>query len=156
DLGPRTRVARHRFDLDDAVVDLRHLLSEQLGHELRVGPREENLRTARLAPHIVDVGADTISVAEHFARQQLVPPHDRLAAAEIGNDVAVFHPLDDAVDDVADAVLEFLILAVALGLAHFLYDHLLGRLGRNPSVFKRRQRFGDVIAHPGGWIAPPR
>src|SRR5258708_22160733 len=93
--------------------------------------REEDLRTARLAPHIVNVGADTVSVAEQFARQQLVAPHDRLAAAEIGDDVAVLHPLDNAVDDVADAVLEFLILAIALGLAPFLYDHLLCRLRRD-------------------------
>src|SRR6266852_3477926 len=92
---------------------------------------------------------------EEDRRTALLAPHDRLAAAEIRNDVAVFHPLDNAVDDVADAVLEFLILAIALGLPHFLYDHLLGRLGGNASILKRRQWFGNVVAHPGGRIAPP-
>ena len=40
DLGARAGVARRRLHLDDAVVDLGHLLGEQLGHELRVSARE--------------------------------------------------------------------------------------------------------------------
>jgi hypothetical protein len=38
--------------------------------------------------------------------------------------------LTDAVDDLADAVLELFVLALALGLAHLLRDDLLGRSGR--------------------------
>ncbi len=34
DLGPGARVAGHRLDLDDPLVDFRHFLGEQLGHEL--------------------------------------------------------------------------------------------------------------------------
>jgi hypothetical protein len=34
------------LDLDDAVVDFRHFLGEQLGHELRMGARQEDLRPA--------------------------------------------------------------------------------------------------------------
>ena len=146
-------IARHRLDLDDAVVDFRHLLREQLRHELRVRARQEDLRPARLAAHVVDEGADAVAVAEGLARQHLVAAHDRLAAAEIDHHVAVLDPLDDAVDDVADAVLVFLILAVALGLAHLLHDHLLGRLRGDAAVFERRQRLGDVVADLRGRIA---
>ena len=121
-----------------------------------MGAREEDLRPARLAPHVVDVGADAVAVAEHLARQHFVAPHDRLAASEIDDDVAVFDPLDDAVDDVADAVLEFLILPVALGLAHLLHDDLLRRLGGDAAVFERRQRLGDVVADLGRRITPAR
>ena len=154
DLGARAGIAGDRLDLDDAVIDLRHFLGEQLGHELRMGARQEDLRSARLAAHVVDIGADAVAVAEHLARHQLVAAHDRLAAAEIDDDIAVFDALDDAVDDVADAVLEFLILPVALGLAHLLHDHLLGRLGGDAAVFERRQRLGDVVADLGGRVAP--
>ena len=98
--------------------------------------REENLRPARLAPHVVDIGADAVAVAEHFARQHLVAPHDRLAAAEIDHHVAVFDALDDAVDDFADAVLVFGILPVAFGLSYFLHDHLFGRLRGDAAVFE--------------------
>ncbi len=47
DLGARARIAGDRLDLDDAVIDFRHFLSEQLRHELRMGARQENLRAAR-------------------------------------------------------------------------------------------------------------
>jgi hypothetical protein len=101
-------------------------------------------------------GPNAVAVAEHLARQHLVAPHDRFAAAEIDDHVAVFHPLDDAVDDVADAVLVFLILPVALGFAHLLHDHLLGRLRGDTAVFERRQRVGDGVADLRGRMAPAR
>ena len=111
DLGPAAGVARHRLDLDDAVVDLRHFLGEQLGHELRVGARQEDLRPARLLAHIVDIGAHPLALAEALARQQLVAAQHRLGAAEIDDDVAELDPLDEAVDDLADAVLELVEIA---------------------------------------------
>ena len=91
-----------------------------------------------------------------LARQHLVAADDRFAAAEIDHDVAVFHALDDAVDDVADAILVFLILPVALGLAHLLHDHLLGRLRGDAAVFQRRQRVGDGVADLRGRVVPAR
>src|SRR6266511_2725777 len=143
------RIPRHRLHLDDAVVDFRHLLGEQLGHELGMRARKKYLRPARLTAHVVDEGTDAVAVAERFSRQHFVAAHDRLAAAEIDDHVAVFHALDDAVDDVADAVLVFLILAVALGLAHLLHDHLLGRLGGDAAVLERRQGLGDIVPDLG-------
>src|SRR4029079_10998282 len=127
-LGARPRIAGDRLDLDDAVVDLRHLHSEQLRHELRMGPRQEDLRPALLAAHVIDIGAHPIAVFVVLARDQLVAANDRLAAAEVDDDVAVFDPLHGAVDDLADAVLVLLELPVALGLAHLLHHPLLVRL----------------------------
>src|SRR6185369_1330855 len=83
DLGPRPRVARHRLDLHDAVVDLGHLLREQLRHELGPGAGQENLRTALLAPHVVDVGADAVAEAHVLARDHLVAANDALGAPQI-------------------------------------------------------------------------
>src|SRR5262249_10390114 len=121
DLGAAAGIARHRLDLDDAVVDLRHLLREQLGHELRVGARQEDLRAARLLAHVVDVGAHAVRRPQRLARDRFVATHDGLAAAaEIDGDVAVVDALHRAGDDLADPVLEFLVLALALGLAHAL------------------------------------
>jgi len=149
----RTRIPRHRLYLDDPVVDFRHFLREQLGHELRVRARQKDLRPARLAAHVVDESADPVAVTERFARQQFVPAHDRFAAAEIDNHVAVFHPLDDAVNDIGNAILVLLILTIALRFANFLHDHLLRRLGGDATVFERRQGFGDIVADLGGGIA---
>ena len=152
DLGARAGIARDRLHLDDAVVDFRHFLGEQLGGELRMGAGKEDLRAARLAPDVVDIGADAVAGPEHLARDQFVAPHDRFAragAAEIDHDIAVFDPLDLAVDDLADAVLVDLILLVALGLADLLHQHLLGGLGGDAAVVERRQRFGDPVADLG-------
>ena len=118
--------------------------------------RQENLRTAWLAPDVVDIGADAIAVAKHFARQHFVAAHDGFTAAEIDHDVTVLDALDDAVDDVADAILVFVILPVAFGFADFLHDHLLCRLRGNPPIFERRQRIGDGVSDLRGGMPPAR
>src|SRR5258707_3510029 len=105
-----------------------------------MGAGEENLRAPGFAPHVENVGADPVAVAEYLARQHLVATHDGLAAAEIDNDAAIFYALDDAVYHIADPVLEFLILPVARGLSHLLHDHLLRRLRGDPAMFQRRPR----------------
>ena len=63
DLGPASGVSGDRLDLDDAVIDFRHFLGEQLGGELRPGARQENLRSPHFLAHIVNVGADAIALA---------------------------------------------------------------------------------------------
>src|SRR5690606_15134825 len=128
-LGAAARIAGDGADLDDAVIDFRHFLGEQLGHELRMRARQENLWPARLAAHVVDIGAHAVALAEGLARQQLVAADDRLGAAEIDRHVAVFHALDLAGDDLADAGLVFGVLPLALRLAPRLHHHLPGRLG---------------------------
>ncbi len=156
DLGARARIARDRADLDDAVVDFRHFLREQLGHELRMGARQEDLRAAHFLAHVVDVGAHALALAEALARQQLVAAQDRLGAAEIDDDVAELDALDEAVDDLADAVLELVELALALGVAHLLHDDLLGRLRGDAAEIDGRQRIGEEVADLGLGIEPAR
>src|SRR5690242_6626848 len=118
--------------------------------------RQENLRAARFSPHVVNIGANSITIAENFARQQFVAPHDRLAAAEIDYDVAVLNALDDAVDDIADAILVLRILPVALSFAYFLHDYLFGRLRGDAAVFERRQGICDRVADLGSRMALAR
>ena len=108
--------------------------------------RQEDLRAACLRPDIVDVGAHPILVAERLARLHLVAAQDRLGATEIDQHVAVFDALDLADHDLADAVLVLVVLALALGLAHLLHDHLLGALRGDAAEIDRRQRLQDVVA----------
>src|SRR5262249_50621661 len=128
DLGAATRISGDRTDLDDAVVDFRHLLREQFRHELRVRARQKNLWTARFLAHVINVGAYGLAVPEAFARQQFIPPQHGFGASKIDHDVAEFDAFDQTVDDFADAVLEFAILPLPFGIAHFLHDDLLGGL----------------------------
>ena len=108
--------------------------------------RQEDLRPARLLAHVVDVGAHPIAVAKTFARDQFVAAQQRLGAAEFHHQVAVLGALDHAVDDLADAVLEFLVLPLALVFAHALHDHLLGGLRGDAAEIDRRQRIDQMLA----------
>ena len=146
DLRARAGIARHRFDLDNAVVDLGNLLGEQPRHEFRPRARHEDLRSAQFAPHVVNVGAQPFAIAEILARQGFVAPHDGLGAAEIDDHIAVLDALDQTVDDLADAVFVFFELAVALGIADALDNDLLRGLRGDAAKIDRRQWFDEKIA----------
>src|SRR3546814_19930404 len=60
--------------------------------------------------------------------------------------MAEFDALDDAGDDRSDAILEFLELALALGVADLLEDDLLRGLRLDAAELDRRQRIDDIIA----------
>ena len=146
DLGAAARVAGGGLDLDDAVVNLRHFLREQLLHEVGMGARQEDLRAAGFAADAQDQRADAVADADHLARDLLVAADDALGAAEVDDHVAELDALDDAGDDLAGAVLELLILALALGVADLLEDDLLGGLGGDSAELDRRQRIDDEVA----------
>src|SRR6185503_16197540 len=148
-LGAAARVAGHGADLDDAVIDLRHFLGEQLGHEAAVGAAEHDLRALGLAAHVVDVAADAVADVEVLARDRLVAAHDALATAQVDDDVAVFDALDAAVDDLAGAVLVLVVLALALGFANLVHDDLAGHLGLHAADLERRQGFLVDLADLG-------
>ena len=145
-LARRAGIAGDRLDLDDAVVNLRHFLGEQLRHESGMGARQEDLRTTRFRPVRHRCTPVRGRRSEVLARQQLVAAQHRFGPAQIDRDVAVFHALDQTVDDLADAVLVFLELALPFGLADLLDDDLLGGLGGDPAEIDRRQFVGQELA----------
>ena len=153
DLGAAARIARGGLDLDDAVVDLGHFLREQLLHELGVRAAEEDLRAAVVALDLHDQRAHALADAGGLARDLLVAADHALGAAEVDDHVAELDRLDHAGDDLAGAVLEFLELALALGIADLLEDHLLGALRVDPAEVDRRQRIDDEVADLGVGLA---
>ncbi len=90
------------------------------------------------------------------ARQQLIAADDGFAFAEVENDVPIFDALDDAVDNLAVAVLELLELALTLGVAHLLDDDLLRGLRGDAPELERRQGLGDEVARLRGGVAAQR
>src|SRR3546814_7934516 len=60
--------------------------------------------------------------------------------------MAEFDALDDTGDDLAGAVLELLILPLALGVADLLEDNLLGGRRGDAAELDRRHRIDDEIA----------
>ena len=63
--------------------------------------------------------------------------------------MAEFDRLDHAGDDFARAVLELFVLALALGIADLLEDHLLRALRVDAAQIDRRQRIDDEVADLG-------
>ena len=148
-LGAAAGIAGDGADFDDAVVDLGHLLGEQLGHEAAVGPGKHDLRALGLAADVVDVAADAVADLEVLARDRLVAAHDPFSAAQVDDDVAVFDPLDHAVDDLAHAVLELLELALTLGVADLSGHHLPGHLRLHAAKLEGRQDLLVGLADEG-------
>src|SRR3546814_5001614 len=100
-------------------------LREQLLHEFRMRAGEENLRPAIFAANIQDDRTDAIADAHYFARDLLIAADNTLGAAQIDDDMTELDALHDAGDDLSDAVLEFLILPLTLGVADLLENDLL-------------------------------
>src|SRR3546814_4445506 len=86
-----------------------------------------------------------VAVAKLFPRQAFVAPHQRLCTPEIDGHVAELVALDDAVHHLADAVLVFVVLSLALGFAHLLHDDLLGGLRGDAAEVDRRQILDDEL-----------
>ncbi len=66
--------------------------------------------------------------------------------------MAELDALDDAGDDLADAILELAILALALGIADLLEDDLLRRLRLDAAELDGRQRIDDEVADLGALL----
>ena len=92
---------------------------------------------------LLDDGLDARAVVVALAVDLLGPRQQRLDAPELDERVAVVGLLDDARDQLADAVAVLLVHHVPLGLADALQDDLLGGLRGDPAEVLRR----DVGAH---------
>ncbi len=83
---------------------------------------------------------------DDFARDLRVAPDHALGAAQIDDDMAELDALHHAGDDLAHPVLEFLELALALGIADLLEDDLLRCLRLDAAKLDRGERIHDIVA----------
>src|SRR5918992_1047520 len=134
DLGAVAGLTGNAPDLDETVGDLRHLELEERLDELGIAAREDDLRPLRARPHLRDDRLDAASLLVALAVNLFGSRQERFNLAQVNEDVvAVAGLLDDARDDLRDAVDVLLVHHLALGLADPLQDHLLGGLGGDAS-----------------------
>src|SRR4051812_45933216 len=76
-------LARGRLDLDDALLDLRHLQLEQCLHEQGVGPAENQTRTFRRFLDALENSANRLALMEMLAMILLAVRNDRFGLAEL-------------------------------------------------------------------------
>ena len=135
-LGAVAGIARAAFDLDQTLTYFGNFELEQLDHEFWCRPRDEKLRPARFRTHFVEIAAHTVTGAHGFARNRLVSRDVGFSiATEIDIQVAAFDALDDAGDQLADAIGVSFDDLRALGFPHSLHDDLLGRLCGDATKF---------------------
>src|SRR5205807_2205172 len=172
DLGAHSGVARRAEDLDEALPDLGDFELEELDQKLGRRARQEQLRTARLRAHLLQVRLDAILglcllARDHdrikaylkevrfdailglrlLARDHVDARHEAFrVAAEVNVDAVAVDALDHPAHQRADAVAVGVDDLGALRLAHFLNDHLLGLLGGDPPEGHRLHRLLDVAA----------
>src|SRR6185503_6235664 len=86
DLRARARLAGHGDDAHDAFVDLGDLGLEELLDELRIRARKDDLRAARFAVDVADVGDDAVAGPVRFTRRLLAERKHALGLAEVDDD----------------------------------------------------------------------
>ena len=128
DLGAFAGLAGRGANLHGAVVDFRHFHLKQALHQHGVGARNDDLRAFGGAVHRANHHAQTIAQIVGFQSRLLALGQARFGAAHVHDDVGAFKALDDAIHQLADAAVVFVVDGVALGLAHLLHDDLLGGL----------------------------
>ena len=147
DLGADTGVARRTQDLDETLAHFRHLELEELDQELRRRTREEELRAARLGAHFLEEGLDAVLRLDELARDHVDARDEPLGvAAEVDEDAVAVDTLDDAADELPDALLVGFDHLRTLGFAHLLHDHLLGLLRGDTTETDRLHRLLDETA----------
>src|SRR5690606_30920562 len=150
DLRAQPRVACGGEDLDETLPDLRHLDLEQLDEELRRRARQEELRAPRLGADLAQQALDAVLRLDRLARNQILAGNEPFGvAAEIDVRAVAVDSLDDARQQLADAVLVLLDDLLALGLAHLLHDDLLCGLRGDAPELHRLHRLLDVSADLG-------
>src|SRR5256885_7914836 len=105
DLRAVAGLAGHAANLDETIRDLRHLELEQRLDQLRIAPREDDLRAFRPGAHLGDDRLDPRPLLVALAVDLLGARQQRLDLAEVDEDVvAVAGLLDDTGHDLGHAV----------------------------------------------------
>ena len=147
DLRAVTGLARQAADFHGAVVDLADLQFEEAADEIGVRAREDDLGPAHAVFHGHDVGAQAVADVVILRDDAFLAGHDGVEFAQVHDDIAALEPADGAADDLARAILEFVVHHLLLRRADALEHGLFGGLrGDAPEVARRHLDFHG-IAH---------
>ena len=145
-LCAQTRIAGAGLQLHQAIGNFRHFEIKQLDDELGCGTRQDDLRAACIAVDAQQIGLDAVADAQVFLGNHLVARQQGFDLASLDDGVTALHALDGAGDDVLAATQEVGQNLLALGIADFLQDDLLGRLGTDTTEVDGFQRLLEKIA----------
>ena len=145
DLGARAGITGCALDLDQLFTDFRHFNLEQLNQHVRAGTACKQLWATIFFVHAQQVSANPVILTHRFAGNHVLTGDQRFrVAAQIQNDGIPAGFLDDAADQLTNAITILFDDLATLGFAHFLHDDLLGCLGTDTT-----KGFGFDFLFPG-------
>ena len=150
------RLSRLGLQLNDALVNLRHLQLEQLAQEPRVAARYEDPRDLRRALHFEDIDLQPLAHPIAVQRVLLRARKHRLHPTQVDEHGPAVAALHHPGHHIAVAIAELLIDDVALGLPDPLRHDLFRRLRGNPPEILRRHLNVEVLVFLHRRIQPPR
>ncbi len=103
------------------------------------------MRPAHFTANIIDISFYTVSVFKIFARNTLITAKICLCLTKVDSCITKFNTLNDAGNNLSNAISILIVLTLTLGFADFLKDNLFCSLSRNTSVIHRRQFFNQNI-----------
>src|SRR5207302_1276958 len=154
-LGAEAGLTRDPFDFNRAIADFGDFQLKKLHDELRVGARENDLRSVRALFDRLDVTADAFADLVFLSRHALTVGEQRLEFAQVNRDVRTLETTDGATDDVAGPVLELGVNEFLFRAADVLHKRLLGVLRSDATEVGRSHLDFDFIAELSvGFEAP--
>src|SRR5699024_10547235 len=123
------RITGSAENLDQALAHFRDFKAEQLNDQRRIGTAHDQLRTAVILTHLLEITQNAIARAHRLAWNGCLARNQRLGiAAQLDENVAAIDTLDHAAHQLADAIGVLLGHLLTLSLAYLLEDYLLGGL----------------------------
>ena len=116
------------MNFDNPFRNFRHFQTEKFNQQAGMSPGENNLRSLGRHANIGDIGTYPVALAVIFARDLFTMRQQCFGTTEVDNQVATLITTNNAVNQLANTVLEFVIYTLTLSLAHFLNDYLFGGL----------------------------
>src|SRR5690606_28121802 len=130
-------------DFDGAVGNLAHLEFEQAADKIRMASGEDDLGAAGAIFHRHDISADAVAYVIVLCGNTFSGGDYSFKLAQINDEIGSFKPADHAVDDLARAILEFLVDHLLFRLADALHHCLLGGLRGDSSEVRGRDLHFD-------------
>ena len=146
-LGPAAGVTGAALDFQQALLDLRHFMAEQLNHEFWRRAREDDGRAAQGQVHLHDHGAHAVTAAQVFLGDHLAAAQASLHPTRLDDQVALVHAFDGASEDFFTTGHEVGQEHFALCVADLLQNDLLGRHCANAANGDGFNALFDVLTH---------
>ena len=148
-LGAPAGFAGDGNNLYGAIGDFRNFQREQLHDKFRSGTGKHNLRAAAGFFHGFDKTAELFAGLVFLNRHTFATGQGRLVAAEVYHHIAALEAADHAADDIAHAILEFIIDQRLLGASQVLLEILTGVLGGDAAEACGGHFLFDFVAEIG-------